>query len=184
MPQRYETGARSMESLKRVLLKEYGSFSDRRIKRIERGHLFIVDDRTPRDVGADRQLYLWFCTMFADVVNDTEVLVELGGGVPMSLEVRKWAYREGAELADRDAVSTRVVFSIARGEQSSLLGLASAIRAITQSGGYSVPSYKYVCPRTASSLERLKGALDRALNARSLGCSDVAMLRIVANSTF
>jgi hypothetical protein len=60
--------------------------------------------------------------------------------------------------------SARLQFQVTRGSQLLLSELAQAIRAIVAAGAprYSVPSYKYVCPRTAASLERLKAALDRA----------------------
>ena len=151
-----------MTLLKRALLDEYGTFADRRIKRLETGHLFIVDDRTPQDFAADRNLYPWFCSIHVDVVNESEVQVLLRGDVPIGPRVNRWIESTGAKYATD--YSSTLEFSVRQGQQEMLSRLASAIRSITAPGAprYSVPSYKYVCPRTAASLERLKSVLDRA----------------------
>jgi len=46
-----------LRPLKEALLAEYGSFVDKRVKTIDRGDRFIVDDQTRNDFGADKQLY-------------------------------------------------------------------------------------------------------------------------------
>jgi hypothetical protein len=55
--------------LKQALLKEYEHFSDKRIRNIDRGKFFIIDGRGVGDYGADRQLFGWFCTAFAESRN-------------------------------------------------------------------------------------------------------------------
>ena len=132
---------------KLALLQAYGSFSDRRIKRLERGHLFIVDDRKVGDHGADRELYPWFCRMFADVISEDEVTVSLHG-VPVSREVEEWAQQSGAVVD-----CGTLVLKLKRGEQALLSALAARVRAIVTPGAhYDVKSYRYVCPRVARSL--------------------------------
>ena len=43
---------RSTRDLKQVLFNAYGGFADKRIKTLDKGALFIVDDRTPSDDDA------------------------------------------------------------------------------------------------------------------------------------
>jgi hypothetical protein len=148
--------------LKEVLFKEYRGFSDRRIKRLEKGRRFTVDDRSAEDCGADG-LLSYFCAIFADVVSSTELKVTLHGNVPDSPSVQAWVQQHGARV-QQGTWGRSLDVTIAHGQQASLRSLAEAIRSIVARGAprYSVPSYKYVCPRTARSLERLADTLDRA----------------------
>ena len=147
-----------MKILKQLLFEKYGGFADKRIKHLESGSKFIVDDRSGKDVGADRRLYSNFCMIFADVMSADEVRVSLSGNVPTSQAVRDWASSHNAVQA-----GNTLDIQISKGQQSALRSLAKAIRAITARGAkYDVKSYKYVCPRTADSLEKLAGVLDSA----------------------
>lgn len=152
---------RSDDGLKAILFAEYGGFADKRIKRLEKGDTFIIDDRTEQDVGADKRLLSYFCMMFARVEADA-VDMTLSQNVPTSPAVIAWIEQTGAGYGDT-VFGKSLRFSVARGEQSKLRVLASLIRSIVATGArYAVPSYKYVCPRTAKSLERLAAVLDSA----------------------
>jgi len=144
-----------MLPLTRTLLDEYKHFSDKRLKD---GNHFVVDDRQDKDFGADRQLYPWFCQMFAHVVADDEATLRLNGH-PRSPAIEAWVAKNGA----RDV---HLEITLRPGEQGVLLELARLMRAIVAPGArYDEPSNKYVCPRVAESLERLKGTLDRVWTA-------------------
>jgi hypothetical protein len=148
------------ENLKKRLLKEYGTFADKRIKNVAKGNLFIADDRSTGDYGADRSLFLWFCALFVDVKNDAEVEIRLVGGIPIGPAVKKWILKSKAKYSDQ--VTPTLTFTLHKGQQDRLLELASAIASITEPGAprYTVPAYKYVCPRTAASLRRLAKVLN------------------------
>lgn len=147
--------------LKQTLLDVYGHFSDKRIKKIDSGSLFIADDRGPGDHGADGRLFGWFCLIFAEVVDQDTVSVTLRGQVPQGTDVEGWLAAHGAQLTPGG-----VEFSVQRGHESNLKELAKAFRAIVAPGkSYTVKSYKYSCPRTATSLERLADALGKAWKA-------------------
>lgn len=148
----------SQEPLKRVLLDEYGS-PDKRIKRLEKVHFFIVDDRQERDYGADKKLFLWFCTIVATPVMAGGLKVTLGGDVPMGPSVEAWIRKHNAPY--ESGMWLRLEFLIEKGQQAKLHSLASAFRDIVKRP-YSTKSYKYVVPRTANSLERLQRVLDKA----------------------
>jgi hypothetical protein len=144
--------------LKEVLLSAYEHFADRRIKNIDRGTLFIVDDRSESDHGADGKLFQWFCLIFADVKNADTVTISMLGNVPKGSLVTQW-FKIHKAKKDPAGIS----FVISRGKQGTLDSLAEAFLTIVKPGkSYSVPSYKYVCPRVARSLVRLRTALDTA----------------------
>ena len=122
------------------------------------GRLFIVDARGLGDFAANGDLYSFFCSIHVEVLNNDEIKVTLAGNIPDGSRVREWQTRHSLI---RDPF---LEFAVKRKEQGMLGELASAMLSIVERGAprYSVPSYKYVCPRTASCLERLKAVLDRA----------------------
>jgi len=132
----------------------YGGFADKRIKRLETGKTFIIDDRSPSDEGADG-LYSYFCTVFATVIGDDEVEVHLYGNVPVNAAVEAWFSKHGT----LDGRSGKFTVNSAN---AGLPGdLAKAMRGITAPGTkYTVASYKYVVPRTVGTLERLGALLE------------------------
>lgn len=155
-----------MRQIKQALLNEYGSFSDKRIKNIDRGNPFIVDDRGPGDIGADKQLFSYFCRVFVEVVSPTEVKVILDGNVPTGASVRQWVLTHAADFSARD-VHQHLTVVVQRGDAGKLASLATAFRAIVRPGAprYDSPNYKYVCPRTAEALDRLERVLKQVWGA-------------------
>ena len=149
--------------LKEALLEEYGGFADKRIKHIDKGTFFNVDDRSLGDFGADKELLSPVCAISVDVKSEEQIQLVLSRNVPMSGMVEEWIAESGAAYNGSPWPRRRLVIMVSRGEQSKLAGLASAIRSIVAPGAphYQTRNYKYCCPRTAVSLERLKGALDK-----------------------
>lgn len=146
-----------MSNLKEALFVEYNGYADKRIRDQSGDHPFVIDDRSEKDVGANRKLFSYFCQMFAQVNSDGSVRVTLRGNVPESEEL--------SELFDSIALGSRereTAFDVANGEQDILNKLSRALRKIVAPGKrYSEKNYKYVCPRTAKSLQRLKTVLDK-----------------------
>lgn len=150
--------ATSTNALKKFLFDAYGGFADKRVKNLDKGRLFIVDDRTKGDEDAAGKLFLWFCQIFAEVIDKNTVKITMRGDVPQGPLVAKWFAENGAE-------QTNFVreFTIRRGEQQCLTELAAAFRTIIRPGAcYPVKSYKYVCPRVAASLDKVRRVLDDA----------------------
>lgn len=147
-------------ALKKHLLTVYGGFADKRIKRVETGRTFCIDDRTEDDVGAGDHLLSYFCMMFAKVRDDGRIQVLLDRNTPMSGAVKKTAEEIGAAVLIIEP-HTRITIELTVNEGHKLRALAKAMRTITAPGvRYEIPSYKYVVPRTAGSLERFADALD------------------------
>jgi hypothetical protein len=149
----------SDQGLKAHLFAAYNGFSDKRIKNLEKSDLFIVDDRSGRDLASDGTLYSYFCKMFARVVAPDAVEVQLSGNIPSGEEVTAWIAKHGSSL--RDQPSGVMTVSVPLGQESLLEDLATAMRSIVRPGAprYAEPNYKYVCPRTAASLDRLAKVL-------------------------
>ena len=143
---------------KQHFFDDYGGFADKRLKNIDKGDTFIVDDRKPRDVGADKKLYGYFCMMFAKVVSVECIEVSLRGNIPMSDAVLDWIAETGAAMTG--GLQQALRFEVRRGEEGRLADLADRIEAITAPGvSYEHANYKYVCPRTAKSLRRLAATM-------------------------
>ncbi|CAH8182200.1 hypothetical protein [Vibrio aestuarianus] len=145
--------------LKKAFFEEYDGFSDKRIRDLSKGSIFIVDDRTTGDVGANKKLLSNFCSIFATVKSATEVEVRLSGNVPTGTSVEEWLSKNGHHLETQN--TTRLTFSVTPNNFNKIQYLASSIREIVRRGAprYDEPSYKYICPRTADSLERLDSLL-------------------------
>jgi hypothetical protein len=147
-------------ALKEALLVAYGHFSDRRIKNIDRGSLFAVDDRGPGDFGADKQLFPNFCMIFADVKAADDVEIGLHKNVPVGPTVSAWASHTGARITT-SGLSKSLALNVAPTSLHQLEDLAAAIRALVAPGAprYAERSYKYVCPRVSASLLQLRDVL-------------------------
>jgi hypothetical protein len=63
--------------LKAVLFEAYRGFADKRVKNLDKASTFLVDDRDPGVIGADKKPLSWFCQIYAHAVEDDELLVRL-----------------------------------------------------------------------------------------------------------
>lgn len=148
----------SVRELKQHLFEAYDGFADKRYRNIERDAPFIVDDRADRDLDARGQLFLWFCQMFATVRATDRVHLLLRGGTPESDDVAAWFDAHGAERG-----AGGIGFDIRPDSLASLEDLAQRFEAIIRTR-YDTKAYKYVVPRVAASLRRLRDVLDAAWN--------------------
>ena len=142
--------------LRKHLYGCYGSFADKRIKRIEKGRTFIGDTRDDGGIASDGSLYGWFCGILVNVDSDEEVLVTLFGNIPQSPSVDAVFEKLGASPS-----ASSIEFEINKGRIPILHELSEKIASIVAPGRrYSTPNYKYMCPRTAESLRKLAGYLE------------------------
>ena len=153
-----------MRPLKRALLSEYGNFSDKRIKNIDKSNLFIIDDREFGGYGSGGELFGWFCTIFAEVIDAKTVNVRFGKSIPKGRSVDSWVQRHQADT------SQGISFSVGKSDLEKLPELAAAFLEIVRPGvRYPIAAYKYVCPRVADALNRLHKVLDGHWNAAARG---------------
>jgi hypothetical protein len=141
-------------NLKEKLASEYG-FGDKPVGNLITDHLYVVDDRHNRDYDARSKLFLWFCSIFVRILGNRKVEVVLSGDIPLSPEVDRLFAAFGSKVRDSE-----VIVEIEPDSLHRLDSLATAFQNIVVPGmRYRVKSYKYVCPRTANSLIRLRKCL-------------------------
>lgn len=156
------TELKETRRLKQILLDEYGHFSNKRIKKLDAGSQFIVDDRTKNDLGANGQVYSTFCTMFLDVRSGNDVILSLMN-CPTSPDIEKWFAANAIAIGQNGKA-----ISIMKGEQDCTLHLEALVGLLASWGGrYDVPYYKYTAPRTSDSLRRLRLTLTKAWPIRT-----------------
>jgi hypothetical protein len=152
-------GLPDTRTLQEALFKTYGP-SDGRIKKAAKASFFRVD-QSQMYTGADGKPLSHVCTMFAEVRGDGGLMITLRGNVPLDSPVQGWIESVGATCGAPAGVRREVSFSVKKGEQNKLGGLAKAMRATVARGRrYSEPSFKYTCPRTATALDHLQDVLD------------------------
>jgi hypothetical protein len=89
------------------------------------------------------------------VVEPNAIEITMRGGIPRSAAVDKWIKEYGAD----DEVHG-LSFRVTPDDVDKLTTFANAVRSIIRTS-YPVKAYKYVCPRTAASLERLHATLSK-----------------------
>ncbi len=156
-----------MNALKRHLFDAYNGFADKRIKDLSKCDRFIVDDRTDDDIASNGKLYGYFCMMFATVISENEIELSLVGNIPESPRVREWITENAAK--EDSSYQHRLEITVTPRNTRALTELAKRVAAITARGAprYSVPSYKYVCPRVARSLNKLATTLAKYWTSRA-----------------
>jgi hypothetical protein len=157
-----------LRSLKGAFLKEYDHFADRRIKNIDKGSRFIIDDReTAPSFGAGNIPYGWFCQIFADVDSPDAIQVTLYGELPLGPSVNEWiACNDVSEANTRVAMGATRKFTVRPTELNKLLSLAVALQALVTKGTIRRPNSDYhVCPRMAACLLRVHSVLARHWSA-------------------
>src|SRR5690242_591193 len=117
----------STKVLKQALFDAYGGFADKRIKDLNKGRLFIIDDRKPLDEDAAGKIFLWFCQIFAEVVDQETVKIIMRGNVPKGSLVAQWFDQNEAKQTN-----SGWEFSVKRGRQGRLTELAAAFRTIVR----------------------------------------------------
>ena len=128
--------------LKKILFDAYNGFADKRVRDLDKGNLFIIDDRSERDEDARGQLLLRFCQIFAEVIDRDTVRIKMRGDVPESDLVKKWFAENGAEQTNFG-----LEFTVRRHQEDRLVELAAAFRAIVSPSLFSSkPSQKCSSP--------------------------------------
>lgn len=115
-----------------------------------------IDDRQERDV------YPGFCEIHvtAQAADGSSVLLELSPA-PYNPEVCGFVEGLGGQVTQGSFGAT-IRLRLSHGDARPIRDLARVIRRVTGRGQrYPDPNWKWICPRTAASLERLAGVLSR-----------------------
>lgn len=144
-----------LDDLRALLWAEYG---DGKRVNLAKKRSFVIDDRQPRDYDAQKKLFLWFCAMDVTADSPDEVCLHLRGGVPWSDVIAEWLECHGAVVRGEPVEFVSLKINSSNTER--LEELAGLIEAVLRRGRrYEVAAWKYVVPRTASSLRRLRSLL-------------------------
>jgi len=151
-----------MLNLKKQLFDNYSGFSDKRIKNLEKSNHFIIDDRNEGDYDAKGELFLWFCAIFAEVKPNDEIKLTLKGNLPRSQEIDELISNNKSIF---ELQNDKIDIHISSANYKVLYTLSNLTSSIVLPGKrYSVPSYKYICPRTASSLVNFADLMGKYYN--------------------
>lgn len=143
----------SVEELRGFIFKAYDGFADKRLKDLGRDAPFIVDDRAKGDYDAQGRLFLWFCQIQVRVETPDRVRLTFRGGTPESDAVSAWFQAHGAHYSNAG-----LEVAITPANVAELEALAKTFLAITKSR-YEVKAYKFVVPRVAKSVRKLRDVL-------------------------
>jgi len=150
-----------LRPLKQALLNEYGHFADKRLKNIDKGSHFIIDEReNGRSFGADGTPYGWFCEIFAEVESSSSLRIIIRGPLPTGPLVERWMEENGATLeSNRVTFRDNRSFRVTPTDMTRLLTLASALESLIAKDKQREKSDYFVCPRMAANFRRLHTVL-------------------------
>jgi len=111
--------------------------------------VFKIDGQDSQDRSPD------FCRIYADVERGTATQLKLRlERVPVTGDIRELVAGQGGEVSG-EFPDTSIELPLAVKEVTFLRSFAKAFRRIVGRGGrYENPNWKWVCPRTADSLDR------------------------------
>lgn len=150
-------------NLRDFLFKKYGNVTGKRLKELAAKGVFIIDDRQPKDKDAKGELFLWFCSMSVQVIDNEQLRIHLYGGVPHNPEFDQYITDQKGQFKHGE-IRSDMSIHIPISETNNIRELARRMQTIIR-GRYEVSSYKYVVPRTAASLLRLAEYLDEYHNS-------------------
>lgn len=144
---------KATNELKAALVKEYGGFADRRIKKLESGDFFHVDDRGGSDYDARKRLFNWFCTIDLVVCEGEKVKVIIGNALPQNNKVEQW-WKENSIKGNFPGMGCLKITPKKIDRLDELADLVEKVRPDPYN-----KAYYYTVPRTVNSLRRLKETL-------------------------
>jgi hypothetical protein len=139
-----------MTGLRDHLLDHFGGYADKRIRDRSLDRPIQIDDKGPHDV------YPHFCTISARVPDRTgETLVLTLQNCPCNDQVMSLVEKRGGTIIPSEHGPT-IKLPITGNLISTVAGLSHAISRMTmRRRKYPDPNWKWICPRTARSLDRL-----------------------------
>jgi len=139
--------------LKKFLFNEYGGFADKRVKDISKDYSFKIDDQSSSDVQDQ------FCGIFVLVLNSDQIELSLSNNAPISTNIKKLLKtQKGSFWTIGYRSHIKVELSVS--DMKFIKQLSQEIAGLVSPGKkYKNPNWKWLCPRTSKSLNRLAKAL-------------------------
>lgn len=144
------------EKLRGHLFDAYDGFADSRYKKLHHNKPFRVDDFSESDVGN------LFCHIFVYADDNNTIRIEMRTNVPRNEDVENLLKQADATTRTwDDGDSAEVKLEVNVEDTDYLRRLSYAVRGVVAPGAqYPDPNWKWLAPRTASSLEKLADVLD------------------------
>jgi hypothetical protein len=143
------------QRLKLFLFKQYDGFGDKRVKDISKDYPFKIDDQSSLDVHDQ------FCGIFLRVIADDRIELSLSNNAPFSRPIKSLLKSKGAEVRTiKNRSHVKVELSVS--DIQFIRDLSKQVAALVAPGKeYKDRNWKWLCPRTADSLDRLANALSK-----------------------
>jgi hypothetical protein len=139
-------------ALRRFLFERYNGFGDKRIRNVTLDRAIKIDDQSNDD------RHDAFCGIFVSVHDADRFTLSLTNNCPLNDGIVADVTTRGGQVRRESYPSLDVELSA--DDPVFVHGLAGSIRQLVAPGRrYATPNWKWVCPRTADSLDRFAHAL-------------------------
>ncbi len=146
-------------ALKHFLYTKYGGFGDKRIKDISRDYPFKVDDQSNKDA------HDWFCGIFVRVIAKDRFELSLSNNAPINSTIKSLVHSKGGKASTFDK-SSHIEVELSVTDIVFISDLSKLIAGLVSTGKrYKNRNWKWLCPRTAASLDRLATVLSEYNNS-------------------
>lgn len=139
--------------LKRFLYAKYGGFGDKRVKDISGDYPFKVDDQSDKDSHDS------FCGIFVRVIAKDRFELSLSNNAPINSTIKSLVQSKGGEVSTFNNKS-HIEVELSVTDIEYIRKLSKLIAGLASPGKrYKNRNWKWLCPRTAASLDRLATVL-------------------------
>jgi len=139
--------------LKRFLFSNYGGFADKRVKDITKDYSFKIDDQSEDDIHER------FCGISVRVTQDNRFILSLSNNAPINRNIKRLVESKGGEVRTINGYS-HIEVGLSVTDVAFIRELSSMIKDLVAPGRrYKDQNWKWLCPRTAESLDNFANVL-------------------------
>ena len=143
-----------MYQFKKYLFDAYGGFGDKRVKDITKDYSFKIDDQDTNDK------HECFCCIFVRVIEGSKFELHLSNNAPFNSKIKSMIKAKGGKVQEGDFNSMEV--DLTSKDYNFISKLSVEIKELVARGKkYDNPNWKWLCPRTANSLNHFSGILKK-----------------------
>lgn len=139
--------------LKQFLYDEYGGFGDKRVKDISSDYPFKIDDQSQQDA------HDLFCGIFVRVIAKDRFERSLSNNAPLNSTIKSLVQSKGGKFSTFENKS-HIEVDLSVTDIEFIRDLSNLIAGLVSPGKrYKNQNWKWLCPRTTASLDRLVNLL-------------------------
>jgi hypothetical protein len=140
--------------LKKYLFDHYGGYADKRVKDFRKEYPFKIDDQSDND-SPDR-----FCSIFVKVTGADRFNLSLDNKAPVTPAIKDLVEKHGGKIYC-NGERKHIEIDLSVEDVNFIKKLSRSINALVAPGTYYEDrNLRWLCPRTADSLERFANVLD------------------------